>query len=66
MKLEFLPAYSLDLNPIELAFSLLKHKLCRYPPPSTSDFEVHEHLYLHTFAINATNSRAFFHQSGHL
>ncbi len=38
LKLEFLPAYSPDFNPIELAFSLLKHKLRRAPPPSTSDF----------------------------
>lgn len=66
MKLEFLPAYSPDFNPIELAFSLLKSRLRRYPPPQGSDFAVREYLYMQTLSIGAGDSRAFFHQSGYL
>jgi len=66
MRLEFLPAYSPDFNPIELAFSLLKSKLRRDPPPTGNDFAVQEYLYLLTFSIRARDARAFFHQSGYL
>lgn len=65
MKLEYLPAYSPDFNPIELAFSLLKNRLRRYPPPSGSDFEVRQYLYLQTLTISAADCRAFYHQSGY-
>ncbi|KLO15583.1 hypothetical protein SCHPADRAFT_794028, partial [Schizopora paradoxa] len=64
--LEFLPAYSPDLNPIELAFSLLKGKLRRSPPPSGPDFAVLEYLYLQTFSVTAAEARAFYHQSGYI
>ncbi len=63
---EFLPAYSPDFNPIELAFSLLKHKLRRSPPPAGPDFAVREYLYIRTLSISASDCRAFFHQSGYL
>ena len=67
MKLEFLPAYSPDFNPIELAFSLLKSKLRRNPPPPEhDDFAVQEFLYMQVFSIPAENCRAFYHQSGYL
>ena len=66
MKLEFLPAYSPDFNPIELAFSLLKGKLRRFPPPEHNDFAVVEFLYMQVFGISAENCRAFYHQSGYL
>ena len=66
MRLEYLPAYSPDFNPIELAFSLLKHKLRRNPPPDGSDFTTQEFLYLQTLSIGATTCRAFYHQSGYL
>ncbi len=65
LRLEYLPAYSPDLNPIELAFSLLKSKLRRAPPPNGSDFEVQEYLYLQAFGISAAVCRAFYHQSGY-
>lgn len=65
MKLEFLPAYSPDFNPIELAFSLLKHKLRRSPPPNGSDFEVQEYLYMQTFSIGVEDCKSFYHQSGY-
>ena len=66
MKLEFLPAYSPDLNPIELAFSLLKHRLRRHPPPDGEEFTVYEYLYLQVFTISIADCRAFFHHSGYL
>ncbi len=66
MKLEFLPAYSPDFNPIELFFSLLKHNLRRNPPPTESDFAVVEYLYLQTFSARAADCSAFYHQSGYL
>ncbi len=65
MRLEFLPAYSPDFNPIELAFSLLKHKLRRSPPPAGSDFAVQEYLYLQTFSIGSGDCKSFYHQSGY-
>lgn len=65
LRVEYLPAYSPDLNPIELAFSLLKSKLRRNPPPLGSDFQVQEYLYLQTFGISAQDCHAFFHQSGY-
>lgn len=66
MRLEYLPAYSPDFNPIELAFSLLKHRLRRSPPPNESNFTVQEFLYIQTFSIGSANCRAFYHQSGYL
>lgn len=66
LKLEFLPAYSPDFNPIELAFSLLKGKLRRYPPPSSDDFTVREYLYMQVFGISASDCKAFYHNSGYL
>ncbi len=66
MKLEFLPSYSPDLNPIELAFSLLKHQLRRQPPPTTSDLAVLEYLYMLVFSVRAADCMAFFHHSGYL
>lgn len=66
MKLEFLPAYSPDFNPIELAFSLLKSKLRRNPPPEGDNFAVQEYLYMQTFSIPPENCRAFYHQAGYL
>jgi len=65
MKLEYLPAYSPDFNPIELAFSLLKHNLRRHPPPTGSDLAVTEYLYLQTFSIGAADCRAFYHHCGY-
>ncbi len=66
MKLEYLPAYSPDLNPIELAFSLLKSKLRLNPPPPGSDLQVLEYLYLQMLSIRAADCREFYHQSGYL
>ncbi|KLO04586.1 hypothetical protein SCHPADRAFT_840447 [Schizopora paradoxa] len=66
MRIEFLPAYSPDFNPIELAFSLLKSRLRRSPPPATTDFKVREYLYMQVFTIPVSDCRAFFHQCGYL
>ena len=67
IKLEYLPAYSPDFNPIELAFSLLKNNLRRCPPPEQGDeFSVYEYLYLQVFAIPTANCRAFYHHTGYL
>ncbi|KLO04996.1 hypothetical protein SCHPADRAFT_839915, partial [Schizopora paradoxa] len=64
--LEFLPAYSPDFNPIELAFSFLKARLRRYPPPEGDDFAVLEYLYMQAFSVPAEHCRAFYHHSGYL
>jgi len=65
MKLEYLPAYSPDFNPIELAFSVLKQSLRRYPPPTESDLAVVEYLYLQTFSISVADCQAFYRHCGY-
>lgn len=66
MRLEFLPAYSPDFNPIELFFSLLKHNLRRNPPPVGSEFAMLEYLYMQIFSGRAADCRAFYHQAGYV
>ncbi len=66
MRIEYLPSYSLDLNPIEFAFLLLKHKLHHHLPQSGSDFAIQEYLYTQTFSIPISDCRAFYHQCGYL
>lgn len=65
MKLEFLPAYSPDFNPIELSFSLLKSRLRKNPPPTLSDFAVREYLYTQMFSISSSDCKSFYHHSGY-
>ncbi|KAL5496013.1 hypothetical protein ACEPAH_3106 [Sanghuangporus vaninii] len=70
VRLEFLPAYSPDLNPIEQAFSLLKSRLHRegQVPCSNAgdDYEIYEKLYRQVYSLTADNMRSFFYHSGYL
>ena len=67
IRIVYLPPYSPDFNPIELAFSLLKHLLRRHPPSDHGDeFSVYEHLYLQVFTISAADCQAFYHHAGYL
>ena len=52
MKLEYLPSYSPDFNPIELSFSLLKGRFRRDPPCDTEDSVVLEYLFMQVFAVD--------------
>lgn len=70
MRIEYLPAYSPDFNPIELAFSFLKGVLRREGQITREgagdDYLVYEQLYRHVFCISSEKCRAFFHHSGYL
>ena len=66
MKLEFLPAYSPDFNPIELAFSLLKARLRRVRfSDEETDGSVVAKLYGETMSISASSCHAFYHHCGY-
>ena len=68
MKIEFLPAYSPDLNPIELAFSVIKAQLRRegdiarsgWPNSGPDDISVYLTLYKHVFSITCEYAYGFF------
>lgn len=62
-RLVFLPTYSPDLNPIELAFSKLK-QLLRASAPRTLD-DVWMATARHYRAITAADARAFFRHAGY-
>lgn len=67
MKLEFLPAYSPDFNPIELAFSLLKTRLRRLAlPEEGGDVVVYARLYGEIMSISANDCRAFYQHCGYV
>ena len=67
MKLEFLPAYSPDFNPIELAFSLLKSRLCRIRfSDEETEGSVLAKLYGETMSISEASCRAFYHHCNYL
>lgn len=70
MKLEFLPAYSPDYNPIEQAFSVLKSKIRREGPIARdgvpNDYGVYEQLYHLVHSITPQDARGFFHNSGYV
>ncbi|KAL5504684.1 hypothetical protein ACEPAH_7347 [Sanghuangporus vaninii] len=66
MKLEFLPAYSPDFNPIELAFSLLKSRLQRVPlPEGGGDAAVYARLYGEVMSIGVADCCAFYEHCGY-
>lgn len=73
MKLEFLPPYSPDFNPIELAFSLIKSSLRRKGcpdrntcPGERSDQVVYDQLTGLVLSISVEDCRAFFRHSGYI
>ena len=66
MKLEFLPAYSPDFNPIELAFSYLKYRLRRVGYNSMEgEDSLLVLLYGETMSVSAADCRAFYHHCGY-
>ena len=64
----FLPAYLPNLNPIELAFSVIKACLRRegniahsgWPNSGSDDISVYLSLYKHVFSITCEDARGFF------
>ena len=76
MKLEFLPAYSPDFNPIEQAFSSIKSYMCRhynYLSRSSStgtdlSDEAPIYIMLHeaVFSITPDHAKMFFYHSGYV
>lgn len=76
MKIEFLPAYSPDLNPIEQAFSAIKASIRREHPDfarsssTGSDprdqLEVLSILFNAVYAITPDQARSFFYHSGYV
>ncbi|KAF5373459.1 hypothetical protein D9615_009436 [Tricholomella constricta] len=77
MKVEFLPAYSPDYNPIELAFSSIKAYLRRHYPhfarssasgaDPADDADVYLMLYEAIFeAVSVSDSKGYFRHSGYL
>ena len=76
MKLEFLPAYSLDFNPIEQAFSAIKaYVRCHYQHFARSNLtgtdplneaDVYAMLHEAVFSITANDAAGFFHHSGYM
>jgi hypothetical protein len=67
MRVEFLPPYSPDYNPIELAFSVIKRRLRRderLVAPlwrQVDDTNVYTHLYHVIYSITAQDAHSFFH-----
>ena len=69
MRLEFLPPYSPDMNPIELAFSLLKGRLRRDGErfrDVRDEYVIYEELYRQVFTISAYDCEAFYYHCGYL
>lgn len=76
MRLEFLPPYSPDYNPIELAFSVIKARFKRhhgdFARSNTTGtngidrWEVYIMLLNLVYSITAEEARGFFHHSGYL
>jgi len=76
MRLEFLPAYSPNFNPIKQAFSAIKayvRRNFRHFAMSATTLsnrndllEVYEMLLEAVYSITPEKARSFFHQSGYL
>lgn len=72
MRLEFLPPYSPDYNPIELAFSVIKRRLqrdersCAGFWTNKDDTAVYAHLYRTVYSITAQEASSFFHHDRYL
>ncbi|KAH7924316.1 hypothetical protein BV22DRAFT_1013631 [Leucogyrophana mollusca] len=73
MRVLYLPPYSPDYNPIELAFSAIKAFVRRDGTlgrtdvdPAADDMYVYLHLYDAAFSITPDDARGFFHHCGYL
>ena len=65
VRLEYLPPYSPNFNPIELAFSVIKARLRRLGQSVQSDEWIVRQLYTQAYCITAHDSRSFFRHSGY-
>ena len=76
MKIEFLPAYSPDFNPIEQAFSSIKSYMRRHynylsrssttGADSSDEAVVYTRLHEAVFSITPDNAKSFYYHSGYL
>lgn len=73
MRIMFLPPYSPDLNPIELAFSVIKAYVRRDGTLGREDLDqkeddtyVYVHLMQAAFSITADNALGFYHHCGYV
>ena len=66
MRLEYLPAYSPDFNPIELSFSLLKGRLRHDPPNVEDESALIKYLFMQVLAIDEGKCRSFYHHCGYI
>jgi hypothetical protein len=66
MRVEFLPPYSPDLNPIELSFSIIKQRLKREERTLMAlsklpdDSPVYSHLFRTVYSITSEEAQSFF------
>ena len=76
MKIEFLPAYSPDFNPIEQAFSSIKSYMRRHynylswssttGTDSSDEAVVYTRLHEAVFSITPDNAKGFYYHSSYL
>lgn len=72
MRVIFLPPYSPDLNPIELAFSSIKAYVRRHQELGRDDVDQHDdtyvylHLYDAAFNIGPEHAIGYFHHCGYI
>ena len=72
MRIEYLPAYSPDFNPIEQAFSAIKSHLrregniARIAWGDKNDLDVYMHLFRLVYSISPLEAHGFFHHSRYI
>lgn len=73
MRVMFLPPYSPDYNPIELAFSSIKAYVRRHGELGHQDVDQNEdddyvylHLYDASFSITSEHALGYFHHCGYI
>ena len=73
MRVLFLPPYSPDYNPIELAFSAIKAHVRRHGVLGRRDVDqnlddayVYVHLFEAAFSVTPDDARGFFHHCGYI
>jgi transposase len=72
MRCEFLPPYSPDFNPIELAFSYMKYNLrrdgeyVRFAMTQLSDAEIFSSLLKALYTISPHDCRSWYHYCGYI
>ena len=71
IRLEFLPPYSPDYNPIELAFSKIKSHVRRHGGVAHADLTMDDtnvliYLYQAAFSVSPEDAAGWFHHCGYL